>query len=76
MDPKVMMAISAAESGKLALKSKILNSKESKGQYTHHYMANFGEGSVIGLNELLVAQSPTYTTSLTCLSGEGEMYKI
>lgn len=39
-------------------------------------MANLGEGSVIGLNELLVAQSQTYTTTLTCLSSEGEMYKI
>ena len=41
-----------------------------------HQLANLGRGSVLGLNELLISESATYLTTVTCLSPEGELYKI
>lgn len=76
MDPKDMMKVSDNELGKLARKSKTWQVQEKGNQNVFHQLANLGRGSVLGLNELLISESVTYLTTVTCLSPEGELYKI
>jgi len=62
-------------SGKLASKSKTMNSKATK-KHKLHQIACLGRGSVIGIEDIIIAKSEFHVTSLACLSQTGELYRI
>ena len=62
-------------SGKLASKSKNMTKASGKKQ-KNHQIACLGKGSVIGLEDIVVAKSDYHVTSLQCLSMVGELYRV
>lgn len=63
-------------SGKLASKSKTMNSKATNKKHRLHQIACLGRGSVIGIEDIIIAKSEFHVTSLACLSQTGELYRI
>lgn len=72
-------------SGKLASMSKNMSTKAGGKKHRSFQIACLGEGSVIGLEDVVVAKSDVHITSLTCLGyehktkgfmPEGELYRI
>ena len=71
-----MLKITKQQDGKLARKSKTMSTKDKVKQQKVHQIQNAGFGSVFGLEDLLVKESKTYDTSLTCLSMKGQLFRI
>ena len=75
MDPSEMLKEMEESSGKLASKSKTLSSKNSGKKYRQHQIALLGPGSVVGIEDVLIAKSDSHLTSLVCIDVKGgELY--
>ena len=71
-----MLKITKQQDGKLARKSKTMSTKDKVKQHKIHQIANAGVGTVFCLEDLLVKDSKTHDTTLTCLSMEGKVFRI
>ena len=76
MAPSEMLKEQDNSSGKLASKSKNLTQKVGSRKHKLHQVACLGKGSVVGLEDIIVAKSDLHITSLNCLSQTGELYRI
>ena len=76
LDPSDMLKESDENSGKLASMSKNMSTKAGGKKFKMHEIAVLGQGSVIGVEDYMVAKSDTHVTTLVCLSMKGELYRI
>ena len=76
LDSSEMLKETDTSSGKLASKSKNMSTKATGKKHKMYQIASLGPGSVIGCEDILVANSDTHVTSLVCLSMKGELFRI
>ena len=76
LDPSEMLKESDETSGKLASMSKNMSTKAGGKKTRMHEIARLGRGSVIGVEDYIVAKSDVHVTSLVCISHVGKLYRI